>query len=110
MRRAAAHDRGSDEACSGETPICAPGTDVGGLLCTAIGSLPNGSLCEPGDSAACVSRICSTVEFMGTPTNLYACGECSTDADCPESSACSPGTIEDGVVGAICETDEQERP
>jgi hypothetical protein len=95
--------------CEGEQ-ICSPVYDqeafAGSLQCVEPGSVPNDQGCPleggVGDATVCENGHCGVVDvFAGIVIGV--CGDCSTDEDCPEGSACMPAQGGNGgLTGATC--------
>ncbi len=101
---------GPQAPCAGDQ-VCAPVYDLGNfggyMACVDPGSVADGGGCPldggVGDGTACMSGHCGVADvFMGL-LQLGICGECDTDADCPDGMTCTPPQIGmGGVSGATC--------
>lgn len=98
----------SDADCGNQ--ICAPVVDVQGFSglndCIDANTIPQDGYCdlEGNGDAACASGICSTIDIMGI-TEIGACGECNSDADC-NGGACVEGVFDLNtaeLAGSTCQ-------
>lgn len=92
----------TDEDCE-ENEGCAFDDEVGGLTCFALGTKPDGGLCELEGAPVCMSGVCSPLEVDGTVTDIGACGECLDDDSCPDGESCVPATfLESAIAPSTC--------
>jgi hypothetical protein len=93
--------------CSGDL-ICAPVVDVaafsGIMDCIEPGTIEQDQFCDlTGNGDQACEDFCSSVDIMGL-TQIGACGECKTDADC-NGGSCVAGGFDLGggtLSGSTC--------
>lgn len=102
---------GPTAPCDGDT-ICSPQYDdsaiSGQFVCVEAGSVVSGQGCPvddegTGDSSVCADGHCEVVDVFQGFVTLGVCGECITDADCPEGQTCTGGEATmQGLTGSSC--------
>jgi hypothetical protein len=89
---------GSMSSTTATTTMTGGGSETAGGSDTGpVEPQPDGAMCM--ENAECISMKCFYIALLGG-----VCGECLTDADCPDGGCSLPNPLSDPPMGAHCNT------